>query len=151
MVSRDEIKHRLESAGKTLLSLPMPINGAPQADRSHWPDIVRTYQEWFTAQVMADRDNLEEMLAGRNAVRVRPQQKQLDELDEVLGWLWYIKDSKRRRLVTMRSLKHPVNDRRLYSWPTLGRYFEVHHNTVKKWHGQGVDEIFKGLLLDRAA
>lgn len=150
-MNRDNIRRRLEDAGRTLMMLPMPVNGIPQADRSHWPEIVRTPEEFFQAQLQADYDHILEMLAGRNAVRVRPQQKQLDELDEVLNWLWHIKDTKRRRVVTMRSLKHPINDRRLYSWPSLGRYFEVHHNTVKKWHGQGVDEIFNGLLLERVA
>lgn len=150
-LNRDNIKQRLEDAGRTLMMLPMPINGSPRGCKSGMPEVVRTPAEFYAAQILADRDNLEELLAGRNVVRVKPQQKQLDALDECLRWLWFIKDAKRRRVVTMRSLKHPVNDRRLYSWPSIAGHFDVHHNTVKSWHAQGIDEIFKGLLLEDAA
>lgn len=147
-MDRDRIKQRLEDAGKTLMMLPMPINGRPQTDCSHWPEIVRSETEFHAAQVLADADNIQELLAGRNSVRIRPQQRQLDNLDECLNWLWHIKDVKHRRVVTLRSLKHPTNDKRLYSWPRLGSCFEVHQNTVKNWHSQGIDEIYKGLLLE---
>ena len=133
------------------MMLPVPINAAPQSDRSHWPDIVRTYQEWFTAQVMADRDNLEEMMAGRNAVRVKPQQKQLDDLDEVLSWLWFIEDTPKRGVVTLRSLKHPISDKHLYGWRRIARIYKMHENTIRKWNGSGIEDIRKGLALKLCA
>ena len=147
----DDIKRRLEEAGKTLMMLPMPVNGAPAGQRSQWPEVVRTYQEWFIAQVMADKDNIEEMMAGRNAVRVKPQQKQMDRLDEALNWLWYIEDRPRRGVVTLRSLRHPVSDKHVYGWRRIARKYRMHENTIRLWYDKGIDDIRKGLALQLCA
>lgn len=151
-MNRTDIKQRLEEAGATLLMLPMPANAAPRGYKSNWPpDIVRTYQEWFTAQVMADRDNLEEMMAGRNAVTVRATQKQMDNLDEVLRWMWYIQDTRKRGVVSLRSLKHPISDKHLYGWRRIARMYRMHENTIRKWNSEGIEDIQRGLALELCA
>ena len=145
ILTPEQIRERLESAGKTLMMLPMPKNGMPMGAISHWPQTVRSYAEFFAAQILADEDNKLELMAGRNAVRIRPQQRQIDDLEEVLGWLFLIQDGPKRRVVTMRSLKHPISEKHLYSWRKIATEFRLNEKTVRNWHADGIEEIRKGL------
>jgi hypothetical protein len=143
-VTPQQINERLCEAGRTLLSLPMPRHSYPTGYRSAWPDTVQSHVDWFAAQVMADEDNRLEMLAGRNNVRVRPLQRQIDGLDEVLSWVLRIRDGRHRRVVTLRSLVHPITGRHLYGWRRLARALDAHENTIRNWHAQGIDDILAG-------
>lgn len=134
-----QIKDRLEQAGRTLGLLA--ISTKPREYGNNWPDIIRSAQEFFVAQVAADKDQIEDMLAGHNRVRVRPLQKQISEMDEAFSWLNLITDQRWRRIVALRTIIHPYTERYIYGWRKLGREMGIHENTARNWHEKGIQEI----------
>ena len=66
-------------------------------------------------------------------------------MDEVLGWLWWIDDPRKRRLCLSRALVHPVSGRHIASYRKLGRIFGLHHDTVRLWHERALSEIARRL------
>lgn len=71
--STDYVEARLRSAGRTLKMIP--ATGCwPARFRSCWPEVVRTFEDaygWHEA----------------DEVQLRPTMRQLNELEQVLGWL----------------------------------------------------------------
>ena len=141
-----EIQQRLEQAVRTLMMLPVPRGGFPGGERSHWPEIVRNYAEFFAAQVQADADHREEMLAGRNAVRIRPLQSQIDQMDEALQWVFdHVENPIHRKIVFARAMLHPLSGRHIVSYRRLGRLLGMDHKAVKVWHDKALEAIRSGL------
>src|SRR3546814_10818412 len=62
-------------------------------------------------------------------------------MDAVATWPLHVEDVSKRRIVQSRSLVHPVTGRHLYSWRRLAQVLQVHHETVRAWHGQAIDRI----------
>jgi len=139
-MNRDNIKQRLEVAGAALALLPMPRNGIPQGNRAAWPQIVRSPVEFYAAQVMADREHREELLAGRNSVRIRAEQKQIEILDQMLELLIQISDPRKRAILLARNLKHPHSTRRP-SYRKLGKHFGISHEYVRMLYNEGVEDL----------
>ena len=136
-----EIQQRLEDAGRTLMMLPIPRNGVPGQYRSWWPDTVSTRSEWFAAQVQADAEIREEMLAGRNAVKLLPQQHQIDDMQEALEWIYDYLYDPFKKIAFARMLVHPVSGRHIVSFRKLGRITGLDHKTVKARHDVAMESI----------
>ena len=149
--SPDEVRSRLEGAGRTLLSLPMPKGEMPQDARSRWPDLVRGMQDNFLALVGASDQIKADHAALRHDVRMAPSARAVAEMDEALQWLWMITDARKRRLCMARALVHPVSGRHVVSYGKLGRIFGLHRDTMRIWHERALAEIAKSLSRAKVA
>jgi hypothetical protein len=49
----EQVRLRLEDAGRTLMALPIPRGALPRDARSNWPDVVRGYEDAFAALIGA--------------------------------------------------------------------------------------------------
>jgi len=140
------IQARLEDAGRTLMTLPMPARGMPAGLRSAWPEYMQKYWDIFGHADEDDNEDRREVQAHLiNQVRVQASQKAVDRLDEVLGWLWYIEVPRHRRTVVARMLTHPLSERPVHSWKQIALKMGADSRTVRRWHLAGVEEIIVGL------
>jgi len=121
----------LERAGEIMLRLR--VKGLrPDRCRSLWPEIVVDPREAY----------------GWEAERIRwpvPTAAEIALMDAVAPWPMLVRDAARRRIVQSRSLVHPITGRHFHSWRRLARILSVHHETVRSWHAQAIDEIVTGL------
>lgn len=140
-MTRDEIKQRLEEAGKTLLRTPMPVNGFPFGHKSGWPDIVRNMSDLFEALVGMSPEQLKQFWDQENMVRMRPSAKQIQHMEETLPLFYVIEDKRKRDITFARSLIHPLSERHIVSYAKLGKKYGIHKDTIRKWHHAGLDEI----------
>lgn len=139
----------MDDAGRTLVALPMPRGERPQSVRSHWPETARQAEDAFFALVGADDQIKRDFSRNHNAVRAVPSARAVARMEEVLKWLWYLPDERKRRLCLARALIHPVCDRRLVSYRKLGRIFGLHHDTIRAWHDRALSELAQALTRDR--
>jgi hypothetical protein len=147
----EDVQLRLEEAGQTLMSLPLPSGSLPKDDRSRWPDVVRGYEDAFVALIGASSDLTQDFSDHHNRVRATPSARAVGRLDEVLEWLWRFDDARKRRLCLARALIHPISGRHVVSYRKLGRIFGLHHETVRAWHSRALAEVAMVLTRDRAA
>ena len=143
----EDVRQRLEEAGRTLMSLPLPSGSLPKDDRSRWPDVVRGYEDAFVALIGASDEVKQDFSLGYNQVRTSPSARSVGRMDEVLEWLWRFTDQRKRRLCLTRALIHPVSGRHVVSYRKLGRMFGLHHETVRAWHDRALADI-AGALTD---
>ena len=144
----EEVGRRLEEAGRTLMSLPLPRGALPKDQRSRWPDAVRGYEDAFAALIGASPDVKQDFSDGYNRIRDVPTARSVGQMDEALDWLWYFDDPRKRRLCLARALIHPASGRHVASYRKLGRIFGLHHETVRAWHDKALAEI--AVFLTRA-
>lgn len=144
-----DVRDRLDDAGRTLVALPMPKGERPQGMRSHWPETARQAEDAFFALVGADDQIKQEFSQDYNAVRVAPSARAVARMEEVLNWLWYLTDERKRRLCLARALIHPVSDRHVVSYRKLGRLFGLHHDTIRAWHDRALSELAQALTRDQ--
>lgn len=120
------VVHRLERAGRTMLTLPKErrkLQGVPWF--VDWMDAARLP---FPGMGVAAPDEEECALAA-----------------EALGWLPLIPTNRLRLIVSARCLVSPAVLRHLFTWRTLGKLLGTDHKTIRKWHGQGIDLIVTAL------
>ena len=151
----DDVKRRLEDAGRTLMMLPMPPRAMPSGARSAWPDVLQRF--WDVAGV-ADKGTFEErqkaLALVHNAVTLRASRAAVTRLDEVLGWLWWVKDSRHRRVIVARMQIYPLSDlsdragRHVYSWRRLMPVFQTSLWHLQQWHKEGIEDILGGLYAE---
>lgn len=139
------VEARLRAAMTTLRRLPMPRNGRPPLDRSHWPEIVRDAADRAGWIIAAGPEHLKAQDRDRNRVRLAPSARAIHELDECLNWLHFIRDRRRRKVVFARSHIHEESDRPVLSWRVLAERMGVHEVTLRRWYGRGIDDIVRGL------
>jgi hypothetical protein len=146
----EDVRLRLEEAGQTLMSLPLPGGSLPKDERSRWPDVVRGYEDAFAALIGASADLRHDFSDRYNQVRTVPSARAVGRLDEVLEWLWRFDDARKRRLCLARALIHPISGRHVVSYRKLGRIFGLHHETVRAWHSRALAEVAMALTRDQA-
>ena len=146
--SPDDVRDRLEDAGRTLMALPIPKGERPQGVRSHWPEAARQAEDAFFALVGANDEVKQDFFRDHNAVRVTPNARAVARMEEVLSWLWYLSDERKRRLCLSRALIHPVSDRHVVSYRKLGRIFGLHHDTMRAWHDRALSDLAQALTRD---
>ena len=78
-------------------------------------------------------------------MRVQASQKAVDRLDEVLGWLWFIKMPAHRKCVAARMLNHPISERPINSWKQIAKELGTNRELARYWYREGVDAIVEGL------
>lgn len=148
---------RLEDAGRTLMMLPMPARGMPGQASSAWPDYAQRYWDVFghAEQDESDTEARREAAADEiNDVRVQASNRAIDRLDEVLSWLWWVKDARYRRVIVARMQVYPLSDlpyragRHVYSWRRLMPIFQTSLWHLQQWHKEGIDDILRGLYAE---
>jgi hypothetical protein len=144
-----EVSLRLEDAGRTLMSLPLPRGSLPKDERSRWPEAVRGYEDAFAALIGASYDVKQDFSDGHNRVRAAPSARSVGQMEEALDWLWHFDDPRKRRLCLARALLHPVSGRHIASYRKLGRIFGLHHETLRAWHDRALAELATVLTRDR--
>jgi hypothetical protein len=146
----DDVKRRLEDAGKTLMMLPMPPGAIPAGLRAAWPEVERRFHD-----IMAIRgvdETAEEAAARRkgqadqlNRTRLQASREAVGRLDEVLGWLLLIRVPQQRIAVAARMQVHPASGRHVHSWNSIARALHANRRTVQNWYYDGLDAIILGL------
>lgn len=130
----EAVVYRLEEAGKTLLSLP---NGGclPSGYRAFWPQGAEVAAEcWGYGSDEPIRP-------------APPSSTAITRMDEAMRWVQLIAPDKRviRRIVLMRALVNPRNERHIWSLRKIGKALGCDHKAVQRWHDQGVDWICQAL------
>jgi hypothetical protein len=122
------VTSELESAGATLLALPM--SGYSTSLRSGGLDFIREAIEAYGWGDMPLKPPV-------------PSSRAISRMDSALAWISLIPDSRvlLRRIVGARALVHPITDRHLFSWRRLGTMLCLDDKTVKVWHAEGIDLI----------
>jgi hypothetical protein len=122
------VTHELETAGATLLALPM--SGYSTSLRSGGLDFIREAIEAYGWGDLPIRP-------------ARPSSRMISRMDAALAWISLIPDSRLvlRRIVGSRALVHPVTERHLFSWRRLATILGMDHKTVQAWHADGIDLI----------
>ncbi len=145
----DDVRRRLEDAGRTLMMLPMPKDGMPAGNRAAWPDVLQGFWDQMGLAEEGSVEERQEALARvRNAVTLRASPAAVERLDEVLGWLWYIRTPRYRRVVAARMQINPRTETHRYSWRRLARETGHSHETLRRWFNDGIDEILEGLACE---
>lgn len=140
---------RLADAGRTIMMLPMPKNGMPSGAQAAWPDIVQSYWDIVgpspdEASTYEERQAALERL--RNVTRLQASIVGINNLDEVLGWLWLIEVAHERKVVVARMLTRPNGEPRpVYSWRRIAYALGTNDRTIRRWHERGVQAIVVGL------
>lgn len=99
LLEPDAIEALFKRAADTLRIVPMTARDAPAQLRCAWPEVVRSREDRFVAEVGADEQLIREMRAGRLRVRTTPTKDDLSNLDRCLEWLWLIGPSQRRLIM----------------------------------------------------
>ena len=137
---------RLEDAGRTLMTLPMPARGMPAGSRSAWPEHIQKYWDVFGHADQDETEDRREVAARQiNRVRLQASKAAVDRLDEVLGWLWFIQKPHHRKAVAARMLRHPISERPVHSWKSIAKEMGTNRELCRYWYKAGVDAIVKGL------
>ena len=136
--THDEVERRLQEAMTTLRRLPMPRNGMPVGDRSHWPEVARSFWEIYGGTGAEHRREID---ADRNRTKLPPLPHQVERMDEALGWLHMIRDRRHRKVVFARSHIWPDSDRPITSWVKLQKEMGVCRETLRRWYRIGIRDI----------
>lgn len=127
--SEEEVRARIADAIDTLRRLPFPRNGAPPDHKVQWPDIVRSFWEAYGT-------------ASTKVTRVRPTAEAIDRMEDVLPWLFWVGDRKRRHVVMLRALG--------LGWRKIGCIVACSHETARYWERNAVRHIADVLNLTQA-
>lgn len=137
-MNREEVKRRIEEAGRTALMLPGGQIG-PTGYKSCWPDYVRRFEDMVG------------VLHRNKRTKLMATPRQIDEYDEVEIWLAGLKrhcDRKKiphvSRAVGYGMLRRP-SGRRVYSWRKVAKKLHCNHKTARVWYESGIDIITKQL------
>lgn len=127
------VSRRLEMAGETLLAMRTKHPG-PAAHGSSMPDIVRDFREsygWSNEPVRA----------------AIPSSADITRMEATYAWLQFIPQNRHvlRRIVSARSLIHPVTGRQVITWTRLARLIGCDPRAIRRWHEQGIGIIVEGL------
>ncbi len=132
--SRDAVAERLEEAARTLKSLP--TKGCfPKGLAAQWPEVVRGF--WETWNALPDQGARRSFAEDRLAAVVIPSAAAIDRMDQTLGWLCWIGERRKVRVLWARALGVR---------PTLlARSLGCHRDTVTAWQRQGLEQIARRL------
>lgn len=88
-LSPRDIEDRMEEAALTLRRLPNPPGSGPRGHGSSWPEYVREARHAY----------------GYHEARMRviPSAREIERMDEAIGWLILIPDPDDRRIVWLRA------------------------------------------------
>lgn len=146
----EDVKRRLEDAGRTLMMLPMPKDGVPAGLRAAWPEVERRFHDIMA--IRGEDETGEEAEARRkgqadqlNRTRLQASREAVGRLDEVLGWLLLIRVPSQRITVAARMQVHPASGRHVHSWNSIAQVLHANRRTVKGWYHDGLDAIILGL------
>lgn len=139
------IKTMLESAGRTEMMLSS-AGTRPKGYTSGWPEILRE----FSDMIEAPKQN--------TPVRLRPTMQQMNEYEEVQGWIVGLGVYCQKKRMTwvakataLASLHSPVTGRRVLSFAKIARRMDhVSHQTVRNWYEQGQSIILNQGFADKA-
>jgi hypothetical protein len=84
-----EIEDRMEDAARTLRRLPHPPGSGPRGFASFWPEYVREARLAYGYH--------------EAPVRVVPSARDIEQMEETLGWLLVVSDPDDRRILWMRA------------------------------------------------
>ncbi len=123
---------RLEEAGATLLALPQ--SGYTTALRISRLDTLNPDAE----PPLDARTRQRPPLPGTAAIT---------RMDEAFAWFRLIADDRYvlRRILGGRALVHPITGKHLNSWRKLGERLGADHNAVRRWHGEAIALLVRGL------
>lgn len=128
---QDNIIALLEWAGEKLVAL-RTASPKPQEHRVAWPQYALDPREAY----------------GYGTVTVRapiPSSFEIAAMDEILGWLVFIRDPAHRRVVGLASLIHPIRQRHVLSWERIGHIMREPATNIKRWYKEGVAQLARVL------
>ncbi len=140
ILTEPQIQAKIESAGRTILMLPGKAN--PQGYGQSWPEHIREYLDTLD---YSEEHGLKVIEVAHTLRWPTATNRQIDELDEILGWILNLKqhcDDARIPWVygalRVAMLHHPISAKRFYSWRKIGKHFGRSHETVRGWYDDGI-------------
>ena len=130
--TEQDVRARLVDMAETLKRLRFPVNGAPTKRVTVWPEVLRPYWE--------EHNNAKELGEDvRNTLtRLNASAAQIERMDEVLPWLFYVKDPRHRAVVVLRAMD--------YSWRRIAERVGIcSHETARYWERAAVTRIAESL------
>lgn len=124
------LKTWLEWAGGRLTALPSD-HIKPAAYRNYWPDFS---------------NDIYQVLEMRKALSIRalaPSAAEIDLMDKVLILPAQIEDHKRRRVIQMRLLIHPISQRHLRTWTEVAKAEHTSVFKIQSLHALALREIWR--------
>ena len=118
-----EIEDRLEEAALTLRRVPHPPGSGPKGYGSSWPEYVREARHAY----------------GYHEARMKvvPSAREIERMEEALGWLAFLPNPDDRRLVWMRAEQ--------YRWRSVCNRIGVSRSTAWRRWSAGLLTIAKTL------
>ncbi len=120
---QSEVKARLIEAAQTLKHLP-GTRSKPGGYQSAWPEVVLNFWDAYDLESPPDRPSC-------------PSPAAIKRMDEVLNWIYWIKQPRHRQVVWARSLGVKPGG--------LARRMGVHRETIRAWYKAGVRDIAERL------
>lgn len=131
--TREAVLDRLQEAARTLKALP--AHGCfPGGNKAAWPEVVRSFWEVWNVLDDGGRTRLGRE---RNHVRPRPSSQAIDQMDEALTWLAWVRD--RRHVRVLWGLALGLKPGR------LAQEAGVHRSTIASWKSEALAAIVQQL------
>lgn len=135
-VQPDEIKQWLEWAGKNLLSLPIK-NPAPGKIKAMWPDYPQD------PNIIYNVHNI-------RLTPTPPSSTEIQFIDKILELILLVPETNIRRVLQVRSLIGPINNKQLYSWEKISRTMLLPARHIKSLHKKGLIFIASTITEEKA-
>lgn len=130
-LTNEAIEARLEHAYATLFKLPK--------DSGHRLKVA-TYG--YVSEVVEPM----QMRIGR--IIMSASRLDIGLMDEAVEWIRFIDNLTIRRIVSLRSMVHPVTERHMYPWSRVATALRADSRAIKCWHDEGLTTIRRRLWLD---
>ena len=127
-LTQARIRLLIQDAVGTLQRLPGGKERYLGGLRSHMPNPIRSYWDSFGAEGY-ERPRI---------VRVWPDNGQIDRMDEILGWIYWLPELSMRRAVFLRGI--PLG------WRRIGQMIECSHEKARYLEREGINRILERLV-----
>ena len=132
--TREWLIAQLEEAGRTLQLLPARGSG-PAGYGAGWPEVVHSAEEAYGWAAPLSRPRA-------------PTAEEIARMDRAYAWIGLIPEGRRtwRRVVLMRSLVNPINERHVWTWRKIARAWGRNHEYWKSEWGKAISVMHRGIL-----
>lgn len=140
-----EVRAYVADAAKTLSRLPFPRHGAPAGLRINWPEVAPTTKQ---SRKNAWEETVAALEAGRAIAEEReprqtPTPAQIDRMDIVLTWIYWLTDGRDRAVLLLRALG--------LSWRRIGQAVGCSHEHARELERRAIRQIIDGLNCNEGA
>jgi hypothetical protein len=135
---------RLVEGLRTLMLMPMPRG--PRASGSHWPAYAHDWAD-LLAQQEADAEQKQRDQREANRARLRPSSVEIMRMEQAIVWpARYLREFPQLLRTVQAVAAGRARDRDMEH---AARRLRLPGRVVRRWNGEGLDLIARGLVGDR--